>query len=609
MDLKVSKSKQASLCQAYETLRSEANSILELAHRWKDLEDHFNATRSSLAVRLAELAEREKSVAAIESESASKNAALSSDFELKSKRLAEIETVIETKSNILGEVERLIEARNRDAESLKSAIGDKNRELGVVDQWIAEKSRKCDRLKEVIKERTKRIDFLERSSRQKYMEVESSRKELSLVRGMLSKSREDLDFVRVSLSKQEDQLRACRNSVQESDGEIRLRGEVLCSIQESTAKCSSELESKQNQLDSLQREFGLKTRAFVSLKKSLDECVRKFDSKESRVDGSVQKVHKENQESFGTELEEVRLIQTKVSECLEAVEKKEKSLVSFQRSLDERSIELEKREKALEERLEKLARGQKELDLIQSSTASEGKGTTSTICSTVKIEQSGNNDNVAIVPYSGSYQHDATNGQLLQSLFTEQLKKHSERCKEFFDVLEGSLDPPKLVLEAVYSGFYPSDSGEGKETNSFHLSAVRSSCILLLEKLMAMSPEISPQVREKANELATEWKARMGMGIDSHLEVSGFLQFLISYRLCSDFAGDEIRCFVELDQQLRQASSFECALCLADEVSDEPPGEHFYYLYLGTRYCCNDLFVHDKATWLPTFKTFFFFLK
>ncbi|KAK6911469.1 Frigida-like [Dillenia turbinata] len=124
-------------------------------------------------------------------------------------------------------------------------------------------------------------------------------------------------------------------------------------------------------------------------------------------------------------------------------------------------------------------------------------------------------------------------GKALQDFLNEHEGDHELMRDEVFKALRFSSDPARLVLDAMV-GFYENEEGE-KERD---ISAVRKSCLLLLEQLSKVGQEISEKVKKGAMKLAMEWKGKMR--IDNELEVLGFLQLLVSYGLVTSFSADDV---------------------------------------------------------------------
>ncbi|XP_075098241.1 uncharacterized protein LOC107825057 [Nicotiana tabacum] len=103
---------------------------------------------------------------------------------------------------------------------------------------------------------------------------------------------------------------------------------------------------------------------------------------------------------------------------------------------------------------------------------------------------------------------------------------------EISRALKMSCDSGLLVLEAL-EGFYPPEPHN--EEILFDRSVIRKSCILLLEQLMRLSPEIKPKAKLEARKLAFDWKAKMIAETENYLAILGFLLLVGAYGLASSF--------------------------------------------------------------------------
>ncbi|XP_057966410.1 truncated FRIGIDA-like protein 1 [Malania oleifera] len=123
---------------------------------------------------------------------------------------------------------------------------------------------------------------------------------------------------------------------------------------------------------------------------------------------------------------------------------------------------------------------------------------------------------------------------LMKFLCEHRQERHSIRS-EIPEALRCASDPAALVLDTM-GGFYPPYSRGDKDPE---LYTTRMNCILLLEELVTMKLEIGPEVREKAKELAAEWKGKVTRGGENPLEALGFLNLLMTYGLGSEFDVEE----------------------------------------------------------------------
>ncbi|XP_042487012.1 truncated FRIGIDA-like protein 1 [Macadamia integrifolia] len=125
-------------------------------------------------------------------------------------------------------------------------------------------------------------------------------------------------------------------------------------------------------------------------------------------------------------------------------------------------------------------------------------------------------------------------------------------------------DPAKLVLDAM-EGFYPPNSKGDKDAD---LAAIRRTCILLLEQQTMISPEIKPQLKERATKLAIEWKTKLTPGGENHLEALAFLQLLATFDLVGAFSIDYLLDIFVTIARRRQAIDLCRALGFTENIPD-----------------------------------------
>ncbi|XP_059652602.1 FRIGIDA-like protein 5 [Cornus florida] len=137
-------------------------------------------------------------------------------------------------------------------------------------------------------------------------------------------------------------------------------------------------------------------------------------------------------------------------------------------------------------------------------------------------------------------------GKRLQIFLNEHLAEHELLRNDVSTALQMSVNSAKLVLDAM-RGFYPPHLKKGNM--DFEACICRRSCMLLLEQLMRLSPQITPKVKEAAMKLAIEWKEKMR----SETEILGFLQIVGAYRGASAFDVDELSILFGTVVHLRHA--------------------------------------------------------
>ncbi|CAI9102375.1 OLC1v1000637C1 [Oldenlandia corymbosa var. corymbosa] len=145
------------------------------------------------------------------------------------------------------------------------------------------------------------------------------------------------------------------------------------------------------------------------------------------------------------------------------------------------------------------------------------------------------------------------NGKNMLSFLDTHLVDHQLLESELFTALQISDDSAKLVLDVV-EGFY----------SSYPLWEQGSrSCILLLKQLMRISPLISVEVKNTAQKIALDLKAKITAEYESSLVILVFLLFTNGFSLISAFDAGEIR---RLYKILSEDSSL-LALCQSLGIS------------------------------------------
>ncbi|KAF5203170.1 Frigida-like protein [Thalictrum thalictroides] len=156
------------------------------------------------------------------------------------------------------------------------------------------------------------------------------------------------------------------------------------------------------------------------------------------------------------------------------------------------------------------------------------------------------------------------NGCSLRSYIMDRRKEITATRDDVVYALKFALDPAKLVLDAL-QGFYPLKSK--RDRSGGELGAIRRTCVLLLEGLSIISPEIKDDVKEEAKKLAVDWKFKMNAESDGQLEALVFLQLLGTYGLASEFDEDELLELLVNISRRRQAVDLFRGLGFHDKLS------------------------------------------
>ncbi|XP_048429015.1 putative leucine-rich repeat-containing protein DDB_G0290503 [Pyrus x bretschneideri] len=604
-DLRISEERQSSLCRAYESLHAEANSVVLFSLQWKELEEHFESTRSEIRTRLQELENREKEMDDLGKRLEASELRFDSEMAAKALELRGIEKSIAEKV-------KEYESGKLRLKSVDLSIDVKKRQVSEVESLVREKERERDSIDRCIEERNKILNWFVKNAEERSVEIEAKEKEVEEVRTVLSKYGDDIELKERRLNSimesieertkvydlKEEEIRRAERSIEECDKKTKLRKEKLSLIEISIKGCEEEMKSKKEKLSLIRkslaecsntlesrenaiRELELKERDFCLLKKPMEEWSCKLEYKERELCGWLEKLELK-EKGFEQKLEELHLIDRRVNDIFDDVQLKEKHLDSLQqmileheKRLDSLSNGLQVKERKLELQARTLEFRQRKFDSIRKSAEERSKKMalekkTNILNSQVKIEQLEHNPaNNPSVPLPAIIQSSINmSSKDLQLFLNEHLKRHDLLGTEISGILQASSDPAKLVLDAM-QGFYPSSLVVENKECDFDVSVIRRSCILLLQELKRVSPQINPPVREEARKLAGDWKDKMTVAVENGLEVLGFLLLITTFDLTSTYPESELQSLLLVaGQQAHVAQATGLSLGISDKAPE-----------------------------------------
>ncbi|CAN1236357.1 FRIGIDA-like protein 5 [Linum grandiflorum] len=260
-------------------------------------------------------------------------------------------------------------------------------------------------------------------------------------------------------------------------------------------------------------------------RKEIEECFRRFE---------------EQSVAFN-------LIQSEFQVRLSELAARENQLKEIESKLVKRIEEVGLREKLLEEKEKEVESKQSEFQVLKRDLELKEKQ--------VVDHSSTANFRICVT----------MNGKDLQIFLNERSKDGSDLMKdEAKAALKLSSEPAKLVLDAM-EGFYPPHLKKGDV--EFEEGVIRNSCLMLLEELTRMSPEIKPTVRKEAMKVACDWMSRMKCDADHSIEVLALLQLMAAFGLASSFDDDELVPRVRVIAHYSQAPRLLQDLGLANKIS------------------------------------------
>ncbi|KAI8570023.1 hypothetical protein RHMOL_Rhmol01G0001100 [Rhododendron molle] len=463
---------------------------------------------------------------------------------------------LDSTDNCIGECINELDCREKNLESLRESMKESNRELDLVRKSIESRADELEvKDKEfrsflevhtkLLKLKEKQLDEIRRSAEERIGEAELREERLydqqKLMEGLLLKRHEEekkrFETIQQSIGQR---LQEISSKEKYFEG----RSKEIDSIQNWIERRAKELDSREEQIDERVNELD-------SMRKLNEKHCKVLELKEKEVD-SAKLWNEERAEKLDSIEKELHSVKNFISQSFEDVRSKNKQLKLDQQLIEERSKELELKEKQIDERSKELELKKKQFGGTESN---------------VKVEQVEGMpvDNVSKCSSADTQSVVKMDGRSLQLFLNERSNDHESMSSEVYRALRLSLDPAKLVLDAV-EGFYPPHLKKGDAV--FEKDVVRRSCILLLEQLMKIAPQIHPYVKGKALKLAGEWKEKMGVVASNTLEELGFMQLLASYKLASGFDTDELLKIFMVVAEHKQAPELCRELGFTENVPD-----------------------------------------
>ncbi|KAL5768375.1 hypothetical protein ACOSP7_014929 [Xanthoceras sorbifolium] len=436
---------------------------------------------------------------------------------------------LELRKSQLSEIENLIELRNKEESDMNSLIQDYREELAVKEHDYYEIKKSIGACNAELESKRKKLKLMKKRLAELHSQEKKLESRQNKARRRIGSKEEELGAVKGKVKLMERQFNALCKCTEERTQELTLKQKQLNSVQESIEKCS--------------KEFKVKEQLLMSIEESLVNCSEELEAKKKNLSSVQNTVEELNNEHLLEELE-LDLVRSMTSQYFNDLRQKEHHFNSLKNSLKEHMDGLEVKEKQFEERVNKFELKETHFNSMQEATEQKSKKVeklekqlTSIHRPQVKQPESlgASEDMGPLCPNLQSC--TMGDGRILQFLMNEHLKKHDIFLGKISTAVKGASDPAKLVLDTM-QGFYPTRLQE-KQTD-YDLNVIRRSCILLLEHLLSLSPQITPQVRDEAMKLAGEWKAKMKATGDNSLEVLGFLHLLAAFGLASDFDGNEL---------------------------------------------------------------------
>ncbi|BFG37066.1 hypothetical protein CerSpe_233400 [Prunus speciosa] len=485
-----------------------------------------------------------------------------------------------------------LDFRARELELMDKRVSERLNEVKLKEKNLDElqKSlRDCERLQmkenqleDQLKElalRQKEVDSINKSTEEHTQNLKSKQRQLEDQAKELELKQKELESIRKSTEELLQNLKSKERQLEDQAKGLELKQKEFDSIKKSTEEHTRNLKAKERQLEDQGKEVELKQKEFDTIRKSSEAVIQNLKLKERRLEDQAKGRELKQKEFDSIIKSSEELIQNlkskerRLEDQAKGLELKQKEFDSIKKSNEEHTRNLKAKERRLEDQAKEVELKQKEFDSIRKSTEEhtrnlKEKEKTNALHSQVKIEQVEYiPSNHAFVPSSASNQSIINrDGRGLQQFMNEHLKRIDLVGSEISTVLEASLDPAKLVLDSM-QGFYPSNSTVDNRECNFDLRVIRRSCILLLEALKKISPQINPLVREEAIKLAGDWKAKMTGATENWLEILGFLRLVTTYEITSAYDGNELQSLIATISEYEQATELSQALGSTEKAS------------------------------------------
>ncbi|GMP40580.1 hypothetical protein CsSME_00010963 [Camellia sinensis var. sinensis] len=437
-----------------------------------------------------------------------------------------------------------LESREKNLESIRESVIESNEEL--------------DLIRKSIESRVQELESKEKSfhafQQEQIEDLKLKEKQVNVIRRWTEERIEDVELREERLSEklevEKKHFEEIQKSIDQQLEEVTFKDKFFADRSKEIDSIQRWIERRVKELDTKEAHVEERSKELELMQNLNEERCKELELKEKELD-SVQKLNEERAENLDSKEKQLNSVKKYVNQCFKDFHSKNKQLKLDQKLFEELSKELELKEKQLEERSKKIDLKEKQFD--------------NALHSHVQVEQVEcvSDENVSNCLSADDEFVVRMDGRNLQMFLNERSKDHESMVFEVCRALQLSLDPAKLVLDAM-EGFYPPHLKKGDV--EFEEGVVRRSCILLLEQLMKISPQIQPHVKEEALKLAREWKVKMIAVPSNSLEVLGFLHLLASYKLAFGFDTDELLKLFEVVAEHKQAPELCWVLGLADKV-------------------------------------------
>ncbi|XP_065852315.1 uncharacterized protein [Euphorbia lathyris] len=342
----------------------------------------------------------------------------------------------------------------------------------------------------------------------------------------LSVKTEQLESVKKELEVIEKEVQKVKTYAANCNEELELKLKGLAMVKSLISDSNCELELKQKQLETLQglanvqsSELKKKQTKVEFLDKSISELSSKVGWKKKNL-VSVERHIKRLTEKLRSKEEDFNSLKATTRTYCKDLELKVREFNAIRESIRERNEELALKEKLLKEKQFEACLKKFELKEQKTHAICQNRQTLEPFDFHLQAHQPDNSCT------ANSQSSTSIDEKTSPSILTDDMCNNDSLPNEVLAALKSSADPAMFVLCVMQDSYSHSsrNCGAGRDTS------VKTK-ILLMERLIEVSPTISPAVKAQAAKLVVSWKANLSSGTEKLTEIFAFLLFLAAYKL------------------------------------------------------------------------------
>ncbi|CAK8536322.1 unnamed protein product [Lathyrus sativus] len=554
------KTKEVELCQVIDKIDKECGRK----------EEELKALSEKIAKCTLELKAKEKELDAMDKLIGGQ----AEEFESERKKLEAKEREFECQMIELVSKQKHLERRLEELESNEKHFEIRFKEHESKEREFEGQVKKMESIKKHFERRVNELESKENIHVERVKEFESKKKEFELplkelVKKLESKQKHFNGRVKVfeSTKKQLEgkvkEMESLKKHFERRFNELESKEDILVGrVKEFESKKKEfelPLKELEKKLESKQKHFNDGMKVLESIEQ-LEGKVKELESKERELEDHVKDI-KSKEEDLEGRVKDIKLKEEELDGRVKEFESNKKHFESLFQNFKSKEKQFEGLWKELELRENKFKVKVKELNLKEKQFGGQVNDLESKMN---KIDRQLKEPELTEKQYEVLTKYIVDkNDSGLQLDTGEKTDGVESICSGVLVNLLESSDPAKLVLDIILNATIPLCDKKGHNA-----VIINDSHINLLERLIRISPNIKPCVREEALKLALDLKANMKENTENSLAILGFLLLLSIYGLVTSFIEDEILELFAFAAHHKIAVELFRTLGFANKVSD-----------------------------------------